>query len=347
MSETSYEWTVVGAGPAGIAAVGKLLDSGVDRACIAWIDPEFAVGDFGSKWHHIPSNTNVGLFMQFLNRVKSFGFHSVLHQFELSQLDTSSTCLLKYMVEPLKWVTQQLMAKVTTFPDKVTSLTLNNQLWHIALRQMVIQSRHVILATGSEPRTLDYSTQSLPLTVALNPDLLKSACKDAKRIAVFGSSHSAILAMRNIIEAGLADIVNFYQSPLRYAVQFDDWIMYDDTGLKGTTAQWARSNINNDQVKQIKRYYSNEENIATHLPTCDRVVYAVGFERRQEIEISGTNTVSYDRHSGIIAPGLFGFGIAFPEAFVTPLGSVSHRVGLWKFLDYLERIMPIWLHYHA
>jgi hypothetical protein len=61
----------------------------------------------------------------------------------------------------------------------------------------------------------------------------------------------------------------------------------------------------------------------------------------------GATAVSYDRRTGIIAPGLFGFGVAFPEMRTTPLGDVSHPVGLWKFVNYLERVMPIWLQYHA
>jgi len=34
-----FKWTVIGAGPAGIAAVGKLIDSGVKPLEIAWVDP--------------------------------------------------------------------------------------------------------------------------------------------------------------------------------------------------------------------------------------------------------------------------------------------------------------------
>ena len=45
----TYAWTVIGAGPAGIAAVGKLLDHGIAPEKIAWIDPAFAAGDLGAK----------------------------------------------------------------------------------------------------------------------------------------------------------------------------------------------------------------------------------------------------------------------------------------------------------
>ena len=42
---TQYSWTVIGAGPAGIAAVGRLLDHGIVGEQIAWIDPEFDIAD--------------------------------------------------------------------------------------------------------------------------------------------------------------------------------------------------------------------------------------------------------------------------------------------------------------
>ena len=45
----NFDWAVIGAGPAGIAAIGKLLDAGIEPQRIAWIDPTFAVGDFGTQ----------------------------------------------------------------------------------------------------------------------------------------------------------------------------------------------------------------------------------------------------------------------------------------------------------
>lgn len=44
-TKDQYEWVVIGAGPGGIACIGKLLDAGISAADIAWIDPQFNVGD--------------------------------------------------------------------------------------------------------------------------------------------------------------------------------------------------------------------------------------------------------------------------------------------------------------
>ena len=71
---SQFEWTVIGAGPAGMAAVGRLIDAGVNSKRIAWIDPHFTVGDFGTKWRGVSSNTRAGLFVKFLHECKAFRY---------------------------------------------------------------------------------------------------------------------------------------------------------------------------------------------------------------------------------------------------------------------------------
>jgi len=166
-------------------------------------------------------------------------------------------------------------------------------------------------------------------------------------IAVFGSSHSAILVLRNLVENKAKKIINFYRSPLCYAVYLDDYILFDDTGLKGPTAEWARENIDGKLPHNLARIYSNQENIQHHLPQCTKVIYAVGFERRTLPVIQDVGHLNYIEQCGIIAPGLFGLGIAFPESKLNPVGLLEYRVGLWKFMDYLQRVLPIWLKYPA
>ncbi|HYB80896.1 MAG TPA: pyridine nucleotide-disulfide oxidoreductase, partial [Mycobacterium sp.] len=70
----AFAWTVIGAGPAGIAAVGKLLDQGIAPKSIAWIDPAFGAGDLGEKWRSVSSNTQVGLFLSYLDGSSAFRF---------------------------------------------------------------------------------------------------------------------------------------------------------------------------------------------------------------------------------------------------------------------------------
>src|SRR6188474_862583 len=87
MKNLSFNWAVIGAGPAGIAAIGKLIDHGIDPKTIAWIDPEFKVGDFGTKWHNVYSNTKVKLFTRFYQACKAFDYFENSNQFDIQQTD--------------------------------------------------------------------------------------------------------------------------------------------------------------------------------------------------------------------------------------------------------------------
>lgn len=339
----NYTWAVIGAGPAGIAAVGILLDFGVLGSDILWIDPQFAVGDFGSRWKNIPSNTKVQLFIKFLHACEAFSYLSCEQSFKLSHISVEETCLLDLMVEPLQWITQQLQIKVNAKRDYVENLSFNDDFWHLKLGHEHVSVKNVILAIGAEPKTLSINTcPVIPLQAAMDSKSIKHHLKPNDIVAVFGSSHSAVLALKNLVNCHAKKIINFYRSPLIYAIYTENGILFDDIGLKGSTAEWARNNLHEVLPSNLLRVESNDSLIQAYLPECTKVVYAVGFERRH-ISIEGLGDIQYDNKTGMIAPGLFGFGIAFPEAKTNHLGVIEHSVGLWKFMTYLKRVMPVWL----
>src|SRR5215475_5033469 len=110
----TYAWTVIGAGPAGIAAVGRLLDQGIPPDKIAWIDPAFAAGDLGQKWRSVSSNTIAGTFLSFLNGAAAFRF-SEAPPSPLQKVDPEDTCALGLVAEPLEWITTHLRERVHVF----------------------------------------------------------------------------------------------------------------------------------------------------------------------------------------------------------------------------------------
>ncbi|WP_158997064.1 SidA/IucD/PvdA family monooxygenase [Pigmentibacter ruber] len=342
-----YEWAVVGAGPAGIAAVGKLLDNGINSNKILWIDPDFSVGDFGKKWHLVPSNTRVKLFLNFLTECSSFDFLQKDQIFEIEKIPTDETCNLGIMAEALQWITNHLKLKVHFKEDIMTTLKMKNRFWQLDFQNnKQIFSKNVILATGSEEKTLTYSDlKTIPLEIALNPNKLKDYSNTYTSIAVFGSSHSAILVLRNILEnCPNTKVFNFYKSQLCYALISGDTILHDNTGLKGTTAQWAKEYLHGNLPENLTRIHIEDDNSKTELLKCTHAIYAIGFQKRN-IQIDGFSNCEYNPQTGIIAPGLFGFGIAFPQLKQDKFGNKEYHVGLWKFMNYINNIMPIWLSY--
>ncbi|APJ04406.1 FAD-dependent oxidoreductase [Silvanigrella aquatica] len=345
--EHDFKWTVIGAGPAGIAAVGKLIDNQVNPKQIAWLDPSFQVGDFGTKWNKVPSNTKVSLFLKFLNESTSFNYPNCKENFKIHELDPNGTCELSYMVSPLAWISEHLRKSVTSLKNSAVSVKMKNRNWVVSLEGgEQITSTNVILATGAKQKSLSYpSLKEISLEIALNKDKLSEYCSNKDKIAVFGSSHSAVLILRNLIECtAVTRILNFYQSPLCYAVYLDDCILFDNTGLKGTTALWAKENLHGKLPQSLERYVANKENLQKYLSQCTHVIYAVGFESRA-IPVEDFESINYNAKTGIIAPGLFGFGIAYPESKVDRFGIEEYRVGLWKFMSYLNEILPIWQKY--
>ena len=340
------DWVVIGAGPAGIAAVGKLLDAGISSQKIGWIDPYFTVGDLGRKWSQVPSNTRVALFTQFLKECKAFQFQERSKKFHLEGLNQEEQCLLQHIVEPLQWVSDHLKQRVHVFQNVAMALRLSNKRWEIKTKDRSIFARNVILAIGSDPKILSYpEIEVLSLEVALDPEKLSQNIVTQDTVGVFGSSHSAILILANLLRLKPKAVINFYRSPHRYAIFLNGWILHDDSGLKGFAAEWAKEYLDGSMPVNLDRILVADHTFEESLALCNKVVYAVGFERRKLPILEQYENLDYDDKTGIIAPGLFGIGIAFPQAKFDPLGHLEFRVGLWKFMDYLNTILPIWINY--
>ena len=342
---TGYDWTVIGAGPAGIAAVGRLLDHGIAPAEIAWIDPQFTVGDIGGKWRAVPGNTRVALFLNYLNASPSFRFAEAPH-FELNEIQPEHTCLLGAVADPLLWISQQLCERVTVYQTNATELSLRDRRWIVSTEQREITSQNVILAVGSVPKKLGYGgLEEIPAEVALDPRRLAQQPLEGATVAVFGSSHSAMIALPNLLASPVTQVINFYRGPLTYAVNFEDWTLFDDIGLKGQAACWARENIDGLRPDRLERYPVRCPEFQELLQMCDHVVYTIGFERRQFPLTPQWGPLEYNVTNGILAPGLFGIGIAFPDYQTDPLGFGEYRVGLFKFMQHLNAALPVWLNY--
>lgn len=340
------EWLVIGAGPAGIAAVGKLLDQQIPANKIGWLDPAFKVGDLGTKWQQVSSNTKVSLFLKFLNGCHSFKYEERPKKFPIDDLNPQDHCLLKEVAMPLQWITNHLIQKVQPIHEEAIALNLTSGNWEVKTKTTQIVAKNVILGIGSEPKTLSYPhAELIPFDVSLNPDQLAQHVHSKDVIAVFGASHSAVLILASLMKTNVKMVYNFYRSPLLYAVELEDWILFDNTGLKGFAADWSRQNLDGKWPAKLKRLLVSDHTFEEVFALCNKVVYAVGFERRKLPVLEQYEDLTYNATTGIIAPGLFGLGIAFPQAKLDRLGNLEHRVGLWKFMDYLNEMIPIWLKY--
>ncbi len=345
-SNTTYRWAIIGAGPAGLTSAGLLLDAGVPKNDILIIDPTFQVGDFGQHWGEVYSNTSITDFMNFLTGVNSFCFPTHSRSFAIESKPPEGYCQLKHVTEVLLWVTHHFLEHISHVQGHVNHLATHNGAWEIHVNnQTPVSAKNVILATGATPQSLSHpNINSISLYDALNPSKLQHHINHDNSIAVFGSSHSSMIIMKNLLDLGIKRITNFYRSPNRYAVKMDHWTLYDNTGLKAGTATWARQHISKQLDPRITRHFSDEATIQAYLSQCDKAIYPVGFQARIPTT-EAVNAHHYDTRTGIIAPGLFGAGIAFPRLVTDPLGNQEFNVGLLKFMRDIRSTLSIWQQY--
>lgn len=255
------------------------------------------------------------------------------------------------------------------------------------LRRVV--ARRLILCTGSRPIVLDIHARYHPDIRVIDLDTCMSRARFASElpenetstVAVVGNSHSGVLCCRNLYELAESGkrslgIVNFHRQPIRFAEYREEGIVYDNSGLKGATAVWARDVMgrlgrpeDGHDILQVdlkpahdKEADQGEEEGLVYkreLPRCTHIVYAVGYEPaplpdiyvdRQRINgslrfdmiTSGFRLRTADEVEDEVVAGLFGCEIAFPEKVADPEGHVEAAVGVTKFFRFAQRVRDVW-----
>ncbi|KAA8642229.1 hypothetical protein EYZ11_009013 [Aspergillus tanneri] len=379
---------VVGAGPAGLAVMGNLLEKQLGGK-IAWVDPYFQGGRVNRKYREVPSNTKVSLFQAYATAVQPF--RSVINSTRipsafstLAKLDQEKTCHLHHAADMLKGLSDGIVKMDQVYPCQgfVTAANLveNTSSWTVRIMrqdsrdEIEVVTPRLILCTGSSPTEVSipvagHDIQRLDLDVVLKPsDLASYLPRNVPHtVAVVGASHSAILALLNLVDLARSShphlrVKWFTRHPLRYAEYMDGWILRDNTGLKGLAADFARQQLEDEMLPQseagqfvTKVDCGRDQEAAQyerHLPSCSHLVQAIGFTRDPlpELSVNGhalvpeydSETGNFHDHQGRVISGLHGAGIAFPEQVTDPHGNVEHAVGFWKFMRFIKRACPQW-----
>lgn len=367
-SNVIYRATVIGAGPSGLACIGNLLDLLPPTSKILWIDPHFTAGRL-SAYPAVPSNTKVCLFTKYAEECESFGAERRSETFRKlrDEFEGQKGCKLRWAADLCKELSDQVKGydNVYTVKSIVSELEYrkDSKVWIIKTNTgEVLQSNLVFLTTGSQPKSLDIAGEAVYLDDALNPDILNQRICPSDTIAVYGSSHSAMLVLMNLLSIPRAPklIVNYYRHPSKFATFPDpiarpDLILHDNTGLKGDVAEWVRS-WDELGVEELTAKFSGKlKRIQTtadkhEVVQVDKNIFAVGYERTPlpkiayytshidpiDLDLDYTPLGQLTFHSQPI-DGLYGFGIAFPERVKDLDGEDEGAVGLWKFMRHIKK----------
>ncbi|PQE33166.1 pyridine nucleotide-disulfide oxidoreductase-domain-containing protein [Rutstroemia sp. NJR-2017a WRK4] len=332
--DSKFSAVVVGAGPAGIAVVGNLLEQA--KSPILWVDEQFQGGRLNKYYREVPSNTKVKFFTQYADAVKPF--REIAEETpepnaysHMKGLDQEKTCHIAQAADLCLMLTKGFNKGkgVQKQLGRVSAASWSDGAnWKVKvssedekLEPYTVSSDLLVLCTGSHPITSPLPVsepKEIGLDPALNPPLLSKLIPSdtPQTIAVIGASHSAILVLRNLYNLASTShpqlrIRWFTRHALRYAEERDGWILRDNTGLKGEVATWARENLEEaklpsspvsqflDKVPTSRE--TEEKDYKEHLVGCSHVIQAIGFAKNEVplFERDGKPfEVAYDNETG-------------------------------------------------
>lgn len=368
----TYDAVVVGAGPGGLSAASVLLDEGL-KVCM--IDPTFTAGRISEKYREVPSNTKVKMFAQWATATDAFS--DVIKSAprdnpyqKMLTFDPEKGCVLGDAIGVAQMLSDGLRRDkhVDSVHGMVKQAKRREDGWF--LPEHDIMAKKIVLAQGSHPKRWDEAEgkclahlQQIDLETCLAPSKLRKVISEGSVVGVVGSSHSAVLAMKNLYEIPDVRIVNLYRSPLLYAEYKDDWILYDNTGLKGIAADWGKEELEHPDPRRITRVKLSAEGETRCMDDvfkdCTHLVAAVGYVQNQMPSFGGLSSQAdttsaspqFDPITGKFTneianrrpiSGLYGVGIAWPERTTDRVGNVESAVGWFKFMKFLKRVGPEW-----
>jgi hypothetical protein len=341
-----FDFLVIGAGSAGVAVMSQLTKISKKKR-ILWIDKEWN-GGYISKLPHVPSNTTVELFLRFAREIE--GMESTAIYREMARLRQDRGCKLVLVHEMLLYAVKYLkeFPFLNCINDECTKIEKPNQnhVWSVETKnQKIFLAKRVFLCIGSYSKSFS-ENHCYPIEMALNgefPPNLNSA-------AVIGSSHSAMLVVMNLVKFyGIPKLHLFFHttSKLRFAQRKfpdrSDVFINDNTGLKGEVADWClehQSELESESEVQINRtrFQSFPSTALEKIKICDLIISATGYERNDLPVIIDGRELSFNNTGGILAEGLYGFGIAFPETVHDcDTGRPERAVGLWKCMKFVKK----------
>ena len=331
-----YQSCIIGAGPAGVALVGRMLE--INALPLIWIDPDFNGGKL-ANYPFVQSNTLTKFFVKFVEECKFFDDSAAD---ELRKIDGDEFCDLCLVKDMICYLTRSLKQQkgVNTIKGIVKRIDREEEdlKWNVDCEYFQIEAYNVFFATGSTPKLLKEPKPHISLETVFNPSELRKALSSEDTVAVIGSSYSTIIALRNLSKMEDVQVKLFSRSAFKFSEQKSGYIKYENNGLKGNNARWARDEL--PKMKNLKTYTTAK--LAEEIENCTKVIYTVGFERFALPLIGEGDEISYDPFTaeilqdGKVLSGLFGFGIAFPEKIVDPDNEVEFAVGIWKFLKHAQ-----------
>lgn len=326
--------TIVGFGIAGQILLLELLKSGVKGSEITVIDKTFLGGDLVTEYGTVLSNTP---WWKTKKALEAYPEYSAAAIAEGNAEFQDNQCMPVGCIGRLCFSVAERALKSSDAEVIVTEIQsvhrTENGAFQLQHRFGTISCAVLFATHGAMPKRLPVELPTIPLSVALDKDLLKRILNPAKdHVAVIGTAHSGSILLSHLHTLGIPTTALYRGAkPFRFARDG----AYD--GLKECSEQIADAVLKGEYTKLTLVSLDNFFEAHKALKKATKAIVATGFEAKQ---IQGL-PISYDPVTARLVgwPSAYGFGIAYPGT-TTQDGKTYVDVSVLSFQDQIQRCLP-------
>jgi hypothetical protein len=318
---------ILGFGLAGMLTYLELIKGGVNPSNILIFDPDFIGGDLARSYSSIESNTLWKSVVDIFPEAESL----------FPELDKDKTTNILYLPKVLETLCSKTLHLSELCPIPVTSLTYTNNKWAIEANE-TYSVDIVYLCQGGQPKSQNIPGKWIPLSIALDKDLLKRYVNPLNTYTVFGLSHSGTLVLKNLLDLDV-QVNAIYKTPTPFEYSRDGFY----SGIKQESETIADSILRGDYPKLKLISATDINSVARAIKKTSTFISATGFEPRKIkilVEGSSKNSLNYSTDSALIdeCPNCYGFGMAYPS-FSVINGKKHNDISFSAFYRQISRII--------
>jgi hypothetical protein len=295
------------------------------------IDPYFDNGALQHSWPRVRSNTTWNQFIESLRRFSATANYAQ----QIRHLHPSDEpTYLHVLAKSLREAISPYLHKIHKIKGYVEQLNNTSDSVSVLYKkssktEYTIQAEKVIFSPGSSPKIMSHSLPTIPLHVGLDNRQLGDYVSAGESVVLFGLAHSGVLILKNLADLNcrVSAIYNT-DKPFLFARDGE----YD--GIKQDAALVADDVLVGKMPNVELLSWSSHEEVQDALLRADWVIYSIGFENSTNVLINNGPAQKYEPKNAMIAPNIYGFGIAYPS-FSEIDGRKFWDVSIPSFTDHI------------
>lgn len=327
-----YQYGILGFGIAGQLLLLELLKANVSPSQICVIDKHFAGGALATDYSAVLSNTPWQKTRAALEQYPEFSKHIIQEFDTIYQLQQ---CQPVREIARACYTTAMTAIKLYRIEICATAVleVIHGSPHSVKHTFGTVQCAKLIVAHGAIEKQLDISTPSIPLSIALDPHLLKHHIKpNYEHVVVFGTAHSGTIILKHLHDLSISTTA-VYNTPTPFLFARDD--EYD--GIKEAAADYADAILRGEYTHCSLMSWSDTLNVFKALQKATKVIYSVGFTARQIVGIPTAYDPMTAKLTGV--ENIYGFGIAYPGT-TEYKGKIYTDVSVASFQQQIQRCLP-------